>query len=182
MIDGLSNYLDSKGMKSVNELRGRALPAYTEWGDLDLSYKVAAHIDPDKCIGCDLCYVACRDTSVHCIHVGEHPLPAGHRAPTRDAAIARAKDTGIHVTWVDWTSAPAATCARTSAPCPAASPWPTTRAARPSRAGTIASRRAPPRSRADCTTESGAIARRYSAESRQPEWRQLGLARVHAPD
>jgi dihydropyrimidine dehydrogenase (NAD+) subunit PreA len=102
MIDGLSNFLDSKGMKSVQELRGAALGAYSEWGDLDLNYKVTAHIDPEKCIGCDLCYVACRDTSVHCIHTGEHPLPAGHRAPTRDAAIARAKATGVHVTWADW--------------------------------------------------------------------------------
>jgi len=46
MIDGLSNFLDEKGMKSVNELRGAALPAYSEWGELDLNYKVAAHIDP----------------------------------------------------------------------------------------------------------------------------------------
>jgi dihydropyrimidine dehydrogenase (NAD+) subunit PreA len=60
--------------------------AYSEWGDLDLNYKVAAQIDPEKCIGCDLCYVACRDTSVHCIHVDGHPLAEGHRAPTRDAA------------------------------------------------------------------------------------------------
>src|SRR5262245_5202292 len=35
MIDGLSNFLDSKGMKSVSELTGRAVSAYTEWGDLD---------------------------------------------------------------------------------------------------------------------------------------------------
>ncbi len=102
MIDGLSNYLDSKGMTSVMELRGRATPAFTEWGELDLNYKVAAHIDPAKCIGCDLCYVACRDTSANCIHVGDQALPAGHRAPTRDAAVARAKASGVHVAWADW--------------------------------------------------------------------------------
>src|SRR5258708_160755 len=103
MIEGLSNYLDSKGMKSVNELRGRALPAYVEWGDLDLNYKVAAHVDPEKCIGCDLCLVACRDTSVFCIHTGDEPLAPGHVAATRDAAIAKRKSTGVHVTWVDET-------------------------------------------------------------------------------
>jgi len=102
MVEGLSRFLDAKGMHSVAELRGRATPAFTEWGDLDLNYKVAARIDPETCIGCDLCYVACRDSSVHCIHTGEHPLPAGHRAPTRDAAIARANATGVHVTWADW--------------------------------------------------------------------------------
>jgi len=102
MIDGLSSFLDSKGMKSVSELRGKAINAYSEWGDLDLNYKVAAQIDTQKCIGCDLCLVACRDTSANCIHTGEHPLPAGHRAPARDAAIARRRDAGVHVTWVDW--------------------------------------------------------------------------------
>jgi dihydropyrimidine dehydrogenase (NAD+) subunit PreA len=102
LIDGLSNFLDSKGMQSVNELRGRAAGAYVEWGDLDLSYKVAAHVDPTKCIGCDLCLVACRDSSVDCIHTGDHPLPAGHRAPTREAAMARQSASGVKVTWVDW--------------------------------------------------------------------------------
>ena len=102
LIDGLSNFLDEKGMKSVSELTRRAVPAYTDWGDLDLNYKVAAHVDTTKCIGCDLCLVACRDSSVNCIHTGEHPLPAGHRAPSRDAAIARARETGVKVTWVDW--------------------------------------------------------------------------------
>lgn len=102
LIDGLSNFLDDKGMKSVNELRGRAIGAYSEWGDLDLNYKVAAHIDPQKCIGCDLCLVACRDSSVDCIHTGAHPLPAGHRAPTREAAIERSRATGVKVTWANW--------------------------------------------------------------------------------
>jgi dihydropyrimidine dehydrogenase (NAD+) subunit PreA len=68
MIEGLSNYLDEKGMKSVRELHRKAIPAFTEWGDLDLNYKVVAEVDPAKCIGCNLCYVACRDTAVSCIH------------------------------------------------------------------------------------------------------------------
>jgi dihydropyrimidine dehydrogenase (NAD+) subunit PreA len=101
MIDGLSTYLDGKGMTSVNELRGRALPAYAEWGDLDLNYKVVAHIDADKCVGCNLCYVACRDTAVHCIHNAGEPLAAGHLAPTRDAAIALSAARRTHVPWVD---------------------------------------------------------------------------------
>src|SRR5439155_2439193 len=84
MIDGLSNYLDGKGVASVRELRGRALPAFTEWGDLDLNYKVIARVDPAKCIGCNLCYVACRDTAVNCIHNAGEALKAEHQASTRD--------------------------------------------------------------------------------------------------
>jgi dihydropyrimidine dehydrogenase (NAD+) subunit PreA len=103
MIDGLSNYLDEKGMKSVRDLRGRALPAFVEWGELDLNYKVIAHVDPEKCIGCNLCYVACRDTAVACIHTADEPLKPGHVAPTREAAVAGAKERHAHLVWVDET-------------------------------------------------------------------------------
>src|SRR4051812_45709165 len=80
MIEGLSDYLDEKGMKSVNELRGRAVPQYKEWGELDLSYKVVADISLDKCIGCQLCYVACMDGAHQCIH-----LPGRSEAQARAA-------------------------------------------------------------------------------------------------
>src|SRR5580765_3988186 len=103
MIEGLSNYLDEKGMKSVRELHRKAIPAFTEWGDLDLNYKVVARVDTEKCIGCNLCYVACRDTAVHCIHNVDEPLAAGHAAPLRDAAIAAAKAKDAHIVWVDET-------------------------------------------------------------------------------
>lgn len=69
MIEGLSEYLDEKGMKSVRELKGRAVPQYREWGELDLSYLVVADIDAKKCIGCQLCYVACLDGAHQCIHL-----------------------------------------------------------------------------------------------------------------
>jgi dihydropyrimidine dehydrogenase (NAD+) subunit PreA len=74
-------------MKSVNELRGKALGAYTEWGDLDLNYKVVAASTRDKCIGCDLCYVACMDGAHQCIHlpVAARPSAQGraHAHPCR---------------------------------------------------------------------------------------------------
>jgi dihydropyrimidine dehydrogenase (NAD+) subunit PreA len=116
MIEGLSNYLDDHGMDSVRELQGRALPAFTEWGDLDLNYKVVAHVDPEKCIGCNLCYVACRDTAVHCIHNVDEPLKDGHLAPMRDGAIARSKAGGGHIVWVDETECIG--CNLCSAVCP----------------------------------------------------------------
>jgi dihydropyrimidine dehydrogenase (NAD+) subunit PreA len=69
MIEGLSSYLDSSGFASVSELRGRAVPAFKEWGELDLNYQVKAVISPETCIGCHLCYVACMDGAHQCIHV-----------------------------------------------------------------------------------------------------------------
>jgi dihydropyrimidine dehydrogenase (NAD+) subunit PreA len=61
MAEGLSDYLDSKGMKSVNELVGKAVPTLQKWETLDLHYKRIAEINYDKCIGCNLCYIACED-------------------------------------------------------------------------------------------------------------------------
>jgi dihydropyrimidine dehydrogenase (NAD+) subunit PreA len=61
MIDGLSNYLQDKGLSSVSELVGKSIPRYSRWEELDLNYKVVAEIDQDKCIGCGLCYTACED-------------------------------------------------------------------------------------------------------------------------
>ncbi|MFN9897269.1 MAG: NAD-dependent dihydropyrimidine dehydrogenase subunit PreA, partial [bacterium] len=56
MIDGLNDFLDSKKMKSVNELVGKAVQTVGNWENLNLNYKRIASIDYDKCIGCNLCY------------------------------------------------------------------------------------------------------------------------------
>jgi dihydropyrimidine dehydrogenase (NAD+) subunit PreA len=109
MIEGLSNFLDEKGMKSVMELRGRAVPGYQEWGDLDLSYKLVAKINEDKCIGCQLCYVACMDGSHQCIHVPgrteEESRRAGHTHIPKDipnrVVTAKAGTPGARVPFVD---------------------------------------------------------------------------------
>lgn len=81
MIDGLSNWMDEKGFKTIEDFRGASLEKMEDWGNLDLNYKIVASIDPDKCIGCDLCHIACWDTAHQCIHIeGE-----GREAPTREA-------------------------------------------------------------------------------------------------
>lgn len=67
MIDGLSNYMDEKGLASLDQLIGQTVPKYSDWGDLDLTYRVAAKINNDVCINCNKCYIACEDTSHQCI-------------------------------------------------------------------------------------------------------------------
>lgn len=63
MTDGLSNWMDSKGYKSLNDFRGLAVPNVKNWNELDLNFKTIAHIEQKDCIQCGLCYVACEDTS-----------------------------------------------------------------------------------------------------------------------
>lgn len=77
MIDGLSNYLDEKGIASVMDIVGKTVPKYSDWGDLDLNYKVVANIKNDVCINCNKCHIACEDTSHQCIerYVGADGQP-----------------------------------------------------------------------------------------------------------
>jgi dihydropyrimidine dehydrogenase (NAD+) subunit PreA len=46
---------------------GRSLDRVSEFKDFDLSFRAVARIDVDKCIKCNLCYVACNDTAHQCI-------------------------------------------------------------------------------------------------------------------
>ena len=52
----------------MDEIVGKAIPAYSEWGNLNLNYETVAKIDADKCIGCNRCMVACHDGAHQCIH------------------------------------------------------------------------------------------------------------------
>ena len=61
MVDGLNNYLDEKGFTSVGDIVGKSVHRMADWGDLDLNYDVKALVHKDKCIQCNLCYVACED-------------------------------------------------------------------------------------------------------------------------
>lgn len=73
MIDGLNNYLDDKGIESVMSLVGQTVSRYSNWGDLDLNYKVVARINPATCINCNKCHIACEDTSHQCIDMLNDP-------------------------------------------------------------------------------------------------------------
>jgi dihydropyrimidine dehydrogenase (NAD+) subunit PreA len=76
MIDGLSNWMEERGFTTIEQFRGLSLPKVTEWKHLDLNYRIVARIDREKCIGCQLCYVACWDGAHQCIHV-EAKTPGG---------------------------------------------------------------------------------------------------------
>ena len=84
MIEGLSNYLSEKNLSSPMELVGKSVSKVQDWGNLDLNYKVIAKIDAEKCIGCNLCYIACEDGAHQCITAA--PRPAGD---LRDGALAK---------------------------------------------------------------------------------------------
>ncbi|RIH86922.1 NAD-dependent dihydropyrimidine dehydrogenase subunit PreA [Meiothermus luteus] len=67
LVDGLNAWMDAKGFKTIAEVVGKSLPRISDFNDFDLSFRAVARINPEKCIRCNLCYVACNDTAHQCI-------------------------------------------------------------------------------------------------------------------
>jgi len=63
LTDGLSNFLDDKGMSAVSDLVGKAVPSVTDWQYLNLNHVEKAFIDQDLCIKCGRCHIVCEDTA-----------------------------------------------------------------------------------------------------------------------
>lgn len=71
MQTGLEKFMDDRGYETIYDFAGKALPNVTEWKHLNLSYQVKANINKDKCVGCDLCYIACDDGAHQAIALHE---------------------------------------------------------------------------------------------------------------
>jgi dihydropyrimidine dehydrogenase (NAD+) subunit PreA len=61
LIEGLSDYMESRGISRVEELVGKALPHLHETHSFELKRQGIAEYELEKCIGCGQCYVVCRD-------------------------------------------------------------------------------------------------------------------------
>jgi len=67
LCNGLSNWMDERGYAKIEDVVGQSLNRISEFKHFDLSFKAVALINPDTCIKCNLCYVACNDTTHQCI-------------------------------------------------------------------------------------------------------------------
>jgi dihydropyrimidine dehydrogenase (NAD+) subunit PreA len=63
MVDGLANFMDEHGYRTVSAFQGKAIGSVTDWQNLNLNYTEKAVIDQALCIQCGRCHVACEDTS-----------------------------------------------------------------------------------------------------------------------
>ncbi len=75
LIDGLSVYLEEKGMNSVKELVGKALPYIADHSKLSRDYKVVSTVNRETCVKCDVCYIACMDGAHQAIDLDEMRIP-----------------------------------------------------------------------------------------------------------
>jgi dihydropyrimidine dehydrogenase (NAD+) subunit PreA len=79
MAEGLESWMREKGFACIEDFRGLSIPRVTEWKHLNLNYKIVAHVNEQKCIGCDLCHIACWDGAHQCIHLDRVSGPVdGH--------------------------------------------------------------------------------------------------------
>lgn len=63
MIAGLENWMDEKGLATIDDVVGLATPNVTDWQYLNLNYVAKARIHQELCIQCGRCHIACEDTS-----------------------------------------------------------------------------------------------------------------------
>ncbi len=63
MCDGLNNFMDQHGYRSIEGFRGRAVGSVKDWNSLNLNHVEKAVIHQDSCIQCGRCHVVCEDTA-----------------------------------------------------------------------------------------------------------------------
>jgi dihydropyrimidine dehydrogenase (NAD+) subunit PreA len=61
MIEGLSDYMIERNIKSLDELIGKAAQKLTDPSNFETRYQVVSVIDDEKCIGCGQCFISCHD-------------------------------------------------------------------------------------------------------------------------
>jgi dihydropyrimidine dehydrogenase (NAD+) subunit PreA len=86
MCEGLNNWMDDKGFKTLNDFIGKSVEKITHWEDLDINYHHIAKINQDKCIHCGLCYIACEDASHQSINL-EYGKPYNNYTIKEDECV-----------------------------------------------------------------------------------------------
>ncbi len=82
--EGLSLYLEDKGLTSPAELVGKGLGGLVSHEALSREYKVVSSIDEDLCIGCGACVIACRDGGHQALEFRGEEAEAGDLARVPD--------------------------------------------------------------------------------------------------
>ncbi len=67
LTEGLANWMEEKGFKTIEDFRGKSLANLTEFGNLNLLARTVARINEKTCIHCNLCYIACEESAHQCI-------------------------------------------------------------------------------------------------------------------
>lgn len=61
LLDGFAFYIEDKGFEKPADIVGLALGRIVSHGELRRDVKVISALNEERCVKCDLCYIACRD-------------------------------------------------------------------------------------------------------------------------
>ena len=73
--EGLTSYMESRGLNNLNSLIGEELKNFVLPSEMDRSTVVYPQIDRDRCIGCGRCYLSCSDGGHQAITFGDDRQP-----------------------------------------------------------------------------------------------------------
>jgi len=73
MVDGLSDWMDDKGYRTLGDFTGLAVGRVKDWNQLNINFDTKAQINPNLCIDCGRCHIACEDTSHQAIRISGSP-------------------------------------------------------------------------------------------------------------
>ena len=75
LVSGLRSYMETKGIKRVSELIGKASSTVVEHTQIERDTVVYPIIDREKCNGCLRCYISCQDGGHQAIIIQDGKLP-----------------------------------------------------------------------------------------------------------
>ncbi len=67
ILEGMDFYLEERGIDSLGDLVGKALPNIVPTDQFDLASQGVAEYDLDRCVGCGQCHIICQDAGGQCL-------------------------------------------------------------------------------------------------------------------
>ena len=71
----MEKYIEEKEFSSVEELVGKSLNIVINHDNLDRNHKIVSKINPDLCINCHSCYIACKTGGYNAIIINDNEQP-----------------------------------------------------------------------------------------------------------
>jgi dihydropyrimidine dehydrogenase (NAD+) subunit PreA len=70
LTQGLTDYMEQMQFARVSDFVGMGLKNIIPHRELSRDYRMASHVDRERCIGCGLCVIACKDSGYQAIGMG----------------------------------------------------------------------------------------------------------------